>query len=80
MTFQEFSIKYLTDRGMFDNQAVQVVEGVKSYQPSMVSLWNQSIDGYPDAVKTGLVLSLRSSAVEWIDNNLPQAWFRSMFV
>ena len=64
---------------MFDSQAVQVVEHVKAYQPSMASLWNQSVSGYPETVRTALVISLRSSAVEWIDNNLPKAWFRPMF-
>ncbi len=81
MTFKEFVLKYLTDNGMFPDQAEAVFENLKNDSASepMQGRWNDNVEGYPSIIKIGILLPLNKLALEWIDKNKPKAWFRPMF-
>lgn len=42
--------------------------------------WDDTVDGYPPQLLAVLWLGVRRAAVDWIDENLPKAWYRPMFV
>jgi hypothetical protein len=80
-TFEQWSVRYLVDRGMFENQAAQVFQSVKSDEVNapMAKRWNDTIDGYPPVMLNVLALGLNRAATQWIDANLPNAWYRPVF-
>jgi hypothetical protein len=85
MTIREWAEHYLYDLGMFPDQASSVVDEFMTdpvVKSAMVGRWNDSIDTYPGgASKLGkfLAILLDDAAVEWIDKNCPEVWFRSVF-
>jgi hypothetical protein len=81
MTLEEFAIKHLTDNGMFDAQAKQVIESVKSAKENeaMQGRWNDDSEGYPSSMMGVLIYTVNNHAVEYIDKNCPKAWFRPIF-
>lgn len=74
----------LTDRGMFDSQAGSVMEMFKAEVDSMTdnykTTWDRPASEYPDPLYTALKPTLFKCATEWIDKNLPMAWFKDMFL
>lgn len=81
MTIKGEMVRMLQERGMFRNQAEEVIALVIAdpTSESMAKRWNDNVSGYPAALLRVLWLSVQSYAVIWIDANLPQAWFRPMF-
>ena len=80
MTFENWIKTELEANGMFDSQAIAaVLEAVKTVQPSMSERWNHDMEGYPASVQAGLWLTTKHCALEWIDANLPLAFYRAMF-
>jgi len=74
----------LTDRGMFESQADKVME---QFVPEFDEVnagyrvtWERPASEYPDAFYAVGFMYLKKTALRWIDENLPQAWFRVMFV
>lgn len=87
MTFREWSMNELVNNGMFESQATQVVDsvgGTDETQPTwskdMQKLWGEDIEGYPTSLRAVVKMAVYDAAVQWIDANLPKAWFRPMFV
>ena len=81
MTMREWSIDYLTSNGMFLDQAeatLAICVADKAYEV-MTGRWNDSTDGYPAPLLAVMCMALNYSAVQWIDANLPKAWYRPMF-
>lgn len=79
MTFEDFVKDYLTDHGMFESQAAQVVEGLKTDLDGMQGQWGKNICDYPAPMRAVVILAARRAAVKWTDANLPMAWFREIF-
>lgn len=79
MNWNEFATKYLVDRGMFPEQAAKVLEIVKIRHPEMNDRWGDGVDGYPDVMINVVTISLKQTGLEWINHNLPMAWYRPMF-
>ena len=83
MTVEETLFKYLTDRGMSDNQAKEVLA---DYLKSVATDTNYQItlgadkDAYPNAVYIALYSGLQHQALQYIEKNIPMAWFKPMFV
>lgn len=75
MTFEEFCMKFLTERGMLDDQAKAVMEQVKSAEEneSMADRWNDDIEEYPQSMMGIVVFAIKHHAIKWIDDNLPKA-------
>ena len=80
MTIKEYLSKALEDRGMFPHQAVEVVAGVVEATTEMAGRWDDDTEGYPPQMLAVLWYSVDRAALKWIDENLPKAWFRPMFV
>ncbi len=88
MTVEEYCQDYLVSHGMFPNQAEGVIAIVKSKGESedpkvnngLAALhWSSPTEGYPPQLLVVLKMVLASNAIEWIDANLPKAWYRPMF-
>lgn len=81
MTWLQWAIAQLVDRGMFEDQAkaVMVLVQADPVNEPMKDRWNDRVDGYPPQMQAVCLVSIKSQALEWIDKNCPKAWFRSMF-
>lgn len=81
MTWFQWAIQQLVANGMFEDQAQAVMAEVMD-QPAndaMYVRWHDQMEGYPPQMKPVCWMSISSGALEWIDKNCPQAWFRGMF-
>lgn len=80
MTIEGFLAKHLTENGLSDDQAGRVLDRYKEeHKDSMGDRWRDSIDGYPVAMRSALILGVNRQAVLWIDENFPKHWARPMF-
>jgi hypothetical protein len=79
MNFLQLADKYLHERGMFPAQAAAVIEMAKVASPSMADRLTDGVEGYPDVIARLWLVTLNTCAIDWIDANLPQAWYRPMF-
>lgn len=82
-TQQRFEI-LLTKCGMFDSQASAVMEIAKSRISDLAPGYNITWDGpaneYPDAFYAlGFNFAIKPAAIEWIEQNVPNAWYKPMF-
>lgn len=80
MNWREWAENQLQARGLFPDQAKAVIDiaAASAENESMASRWSDSVDGYPETMKSVLWMSIKTHALEWIDTNCPQAWFRPM--
>lgn len=81
MTIEEKLVEMLYESGLFKNQAVEIVERAKAnvVNESMQNRWQDQAEGYPPQLLAVLWVSVKDHALEWIDENCPQAWFRPLF-
>lgn len=80
MTIREWAEDYCTSSGMWPEQAKAVVDMVESeIGDAMKNRWHDQIEGYPRQLLAVLRLNINSTALRWIDANLPEAWYRPMF-
>ena len=81
MTWADWIKKQLQDRGLFESDAEKILEAIKSApeNAAMATRWNDSTDNYPPQMQSVVWLSVKSIAFEWIDENQPNAWYKSMF-
>jgi hypothetical protein len=79
MTIEKYLLEYLIASGMFEIQAKQVIELARAGSPYMTGRWNDIVKGYPDIFMGTMKVVINRYALEWIDNNLPAAWYRPMF-
>lgn len=75
--------KMLIDRGMFADQAEQVMlsftEDVNQRVENYQMTWDSPACEYPDALYTVMGLTLKEHAAKWIAENAPNAWYRAVF-
>lgn len=83
MTTKEKFAQMLMDRGMFESQANAVMD---IFVPEFDAVnagyrvtWERPASEYPDAFYAVGFFTLKRAALQWIDENLPQAWFRALF-
>lgn len=78
----------LIANGMFANQAKQVAELGKSViedaftgedEPKYQISWDRPSDEYPDIIYSLMFKVIKPVAAKWIEENIPQAWFKPMF-
>ena len=80
-TIRDFILKHMVINGMFADQATVVLSRYSTGDGwGMDGRWDDAIDGYPETLLAVLLVGINAEAVKWIDENLPKAWFRSMFV
>jgi len=83
MTMLEKFIKLLTGYGMSESQANNVMElvipEIDKLSGKYKITWNRSASEYPESVYRVLWIIVKKCALEWINENIPMAWFRPMF-
>lgn len=82
MTIREKLTELLVENGMRPNDASEVMERVIDDDGAevMEGRWDEVIDGYPKSLMATLWLITKSIALEWIDANNPEAFYRPLFV
>ena len=80
MTIQEQMASQLIANDMFDSQAKQVMEKVVAeQQETMSGRWQDDTSDYPAVMINTLWLIVKKTALDWLNENAPQAWFKPMF-
>ena len=84
MNTREKFEKMLQDRGMFPQQASEVMKIAMPIIDKAVDnyrfTWEQPADEYPETRYAIIYVShVREIALEWLKENLPRAWFLPMF-
>ena len=81
MTTKEKLIEMCVSRGMFETQAEEVLAYAMPQLDSMGEgiTWNAPAKDYPPAMYAVMFITVSRCAIEWIDENLPKAYFRKMF-
>lgn len=79
MNFYDEMLEQLKKRGMFEEQAKEVLEVYMLKDQSMEGRWTDETDGYPPIMKAIVWASLKKDAYEWIEKNCPDAWFKPIF-
>lgn len=71
-------VDYLVDKGMSESQAKAVLDIAKPEIERYCRItWDRPA---PPAMYAAMILVINPIAVKWIDENLPKAWFRGMFL
>ena len=82
-TRQRFE-EILTEMGVFEEQASAIMDKaipmVAELLPGYNVTWDRPAKECPDAFYNVVFITVKRAALEWIDENIPQAWFRPMFV
>lgn len=87
-TRQRFE-QMIFQRGVFENQAKSIMDYAiplvnAQYESQEIAHridWNGLADGYPETFYSMTFhVNIKPFVIAWIDQNLPQAWFRSMFI
>lgn len=81
MTFTDHYKKYLDNQGMFPEDIAAVIDKCKAH-PTLFpgDLWDKSVEGYPSAIMVTMTMAVRRVALEWIEANAPEAWYKPLFV
>jgi hypothetical protein len=63
------------------DQAAKIIELAKANKTIRASglRWSEDINMSPATVVPALWLNMRQIALDWIDENIPDAFFRSLF-
>ena len=70
---------YLTSKGLWTDEAEDVVTALQA-QPGNESLrFSDPAECYPPTMLAVLKLDARAEALNWIDENMPRHFARSMF-
>ena len=79
-TIEQKLTQRLVDNGLFEDMAEKIMQQIKADDNgTMQGRWGDSIEDYPDIMLAVLWVTVRDTALEWIDENLPNAWFRPLF-
>lgn len=80
MTNKEKCINYLVGKGMFESQAEEVFQrALPLMEQGSEIRWDEDADHYPPTLFAIWRMILDKKALEWIDENLPRAFYRPMF-
>jgi hypothetical protein len=84
MTVREKLQSMLVNKGMFESQAKEVMDIA---EPELNKLDNDykitfhsPADEYPSVIYTILFMAIRPIALNWIEENIPMAWYKPMFL
>lgn len=82
MTVKEKLIDMLYNMGLFEDQATKIVDlAIPIINESGYKIkFNDPSNSYPDSLYIVLMIRIKPIALDWIDQNASQAWYRSMFV
>jgi len=80
MTIREKMEQMLFEHGMFESQAKEVMDKVEKEEVEMKGRWDDEETDYPTPMINVAWIAVKHHALEWIDANLPKAWYRPMFL
>lgn len=85
MTTRQKFEKMLFEMGVFENQASKIMDVAiprfSELLPQYQVTWDRPAYEYPDAFyNVGFITVVKKAALDWIDENLPEAWFRPLFI
>ena len=66
--------------GMIEDDAAHIMKTVIESDTSMRDRWGDSIYSYDEKMVDLIWWGVKQHALRWIDKNIPQAWFRPMFL
>lgn len=80
-TLEQDILKRLTSNGLSSKQAETIITIAKEDEAleSMKGQWGKSVTEYPVQLRTVLWFSVKAIAFEWIEENVPNAFFRPLF-
>jgi len=83
MTTREKLEAKLTERGMSEQQACQVlnlaIPEIEAQTPQYQITWNGRYEDYPEVMYSIWFRILKPIALKWLETNKPLAWFLPMF-
>jgi hypothetical protein len=82
MTLREHYLKWLEARGMWHDQAAQVIkmaEESETLSHTMGGRWDHDSSQYDVNVILIFDIEVATMALAWIDTNLPRAFYRPIF-
>ena len=79
MTVEIKMIHYLLNNGMSDSQAESVITETKIEMSGTFNNWDSPIDAYSNQLQNLIKLSVKQTALKWLNINKPMAWFKPMF-
>lgn len=82
MTFEQKIRELLSEYGLWPEQHIDAVVKRAKESPmndGMEGRWGDDMEGYPPTILSILWLAVKTITVEYIDEVMPQAWFRPMF-
>lgn len=84
MTVREKLQNMLVNKGMFESQANEVMNIAEPELNKLVNdykiTFDRPADEYPSEIYTILFMALRPIALKWIEENIPMAWYKPMFL
>ena len=71
----------MVNRGLFPDQAAQILESVKASEVSKViqGRWSDKVEAYHPGFLSVIWTEVSDEAVRWIEKNCPQHWAKSLF-
>jgi len=81
MTVRQKLEKYLTDKGLWPEEAMIIFDTMLKEQLSGMKniKWNDFADIYPTSLYALLIIYLEEFTLKWIDTNKPRHFARPMF-
>jgi len=81
MTIRKWAEEYCFERGMFEDEARAVVDSlIETFSDETVKVkWDDPVDSFPKGVFNVIAVWLNKKAIEWIEANAPQAWYKECF-
>ena len=64
---------------MFASDANAVLEMYQEKTPEMTGRWHDVVDDDPFKLVAAILLGIDKVALEYIEANIPNAWFKPMF-
>ena len=70
---------YLIENGMSNDQANSVITETKKEMEFTFNNWDSPIDTYSSQLRGLIKLSVKQTALKWLNKNKPLAWFKPIF-
>lgn len=83
-TIKQKLTRILMEKGMSGTQANEVIDLAMPKMNNLVEDYSidfsDSSDAYPDVLYRVLFVTIKPIALKWIEDNIPMAWFKPMFI
>lgn len=83
-TVEQLFASKLIQLGFSEKQAKEALDKGKAYLKALSDdykiKWDYSYVHYEERLLNAMFVIMRPAILQWIDDNIPQAWFRAMFL